>query len=312
MTQFIGVSIIEDGGSGGITLELELQWDGNPNIVLDIKMMVGVVLPLKVKNIEFNGVFRLIFKPLVEEFPCVGAISYSLREKKKLDFTLKVVDGDLSSIPGLADAIEGTITDAVEDAITWPVRKVIPIILGNYRDLELKPEGTFKASELLGCAQVRLKDLEPGKVKDVWLKLVKDLGIQRDTKNRGQVHLELLYSPFTSKSGFTKPFVCNYSMTSLEKALQSGTNRAEAIENGKMLSRGLVKKLLMDDMISEDLLLINFLTKCCEYFSPSAKFSNIPAALFSLDTLTLRFVVMFRIDYIAQIPTANPVAANNG
>jgi hypothetical protein len=43
--------------------------------------------------------------------------------------------------------------------------------------------------ELIGYAQVRLKDLHPGKVKDAWLKLVKDPGIQRDRKDRGQVSL---------------------------------------------------------------------------------------------------------------------------
>lgn len=46
-----------------------------------------------------------------------------------------------------------------------------------------------QASELVGCAQVPLKVLEPGKVKDVWLKLVKDLEVQRDTKYRGQVRM---------------------------------------------------------------------------------------------------------------------------
>ena len=45
----------------------------------------------------------------------------------------------------------------------------------------------LQASELIGCAQVQLRELEPGKVKDVWLNLVKDLEIQRDTKYRGQV-----------------------------------------------------------------------------------------------------------------------------
>lgn len=35
--------------AGGITLELELQWDGNPNIVLDIKTRVGLALPVQVK-----------------------------------------------------------------------------------------------------------------------------------------------------------------------------------------------------------------------------------------------------------------------
>jgi hypothetical protein len=34
-----------------------------------------------VKNIGFTGVFRLIFKPLAEDFPGFGAVSYSLREK---------------------------------------------------------------------------------------------------------------------------------------------------------------------------------------------------------------------------------------
>lgn len=42
-----GVSIIEDG-SEGITMELEMQWDGNPSIILDIKTYLGVALPVQV------------------------------------------------------------------------------------------------------------------------------------------------------------------------------------------------------------------------------------------------------------------------
>ena len=45
------------------------------------------------------------------------------------------------------------------------------------------------SSQLIGAAQVPLNELEPGKVKDIWLKLVKDLVVQRDTKNRGQVSI---------------------------------------------------------------------------------------------------------------------------
>ncbi|MQM08038.1 hypothetical protein Taro_040885, partial [Colocasia esculenta] len=280
----IGVSILEDKGSEGITMELELQWDGNPNIVLDIRTRLGMALPIQVKNIAFTGVFRLIFRPLVDQFPCFGAVSYSLRHKvhglscesetcilfmlsyyvlKKLDFTLKVVGGELSSIPGISDAIEETILYALEDTLTWPVRKVVPIIPGDYSYLELKPVGTLEVkliqargltnkdiigksdpyadlyirplrdrikrsktinnelnpiwnehfdfivedpstqrlfvkvyddeglqkSEVIGVAQVPLKDLTPGKVKDVWLNLLKDLEVQRDTKYRGEVGL---------------------------------------------------------------------------------------------------------------------------
>lgn len=50
--RFSGVSIIEDG-PGGITMELEMQWDGNPSIILDIKTYLGVALPVQVTYVCF-------------------------------------------------------------------------------------------------------------------------------------------------------------------------------------------------------------------------------------------------------------------
>ncbi|KAF5943322.1 hypothetical protein HYC85_017399, partial [Camellia sinensis] len=58
------------------------------------------------QNIGFMRVFRLIFKPLVDEFPYFGVVCYSLMEKKNMDFTLKVVGGELSAILRISDAIE--------------------------------------------------------------------------------------------------------------------------------------------------------------------------------------------------------------
>ncbi|KAI3454221.1 hypothetical protein Pfo_010884 [Paulownia fortunei] len=314
--QFTGVSII-DGESDEIIMELELQWDGNPSIVLDIKTRVGVTLPIQVKNIGFTGVFRLIFKPLVDEFPCFGALCYSLREKKNLDFTLKVVGGDISAIPGISDALEETIRDAIEDSITWPVRKIIPILPGDYSYLELKPVGTLEvklieakeltnkdiigksdpfaelfirplrdriktsktinnqtnpiwnehfefvvedvstqhltiricddegiqASEIIGCAQVPLSELEAGKVKDVWLKLVKDLEIQRDMKNRGQVHLELLYCPLNAESEFYNLFDPEFRLTTMEKAFKhvfDGADAADPLKSASQMKKDVI------------------------------------------------------------------------
>lgn len=53
-------------------------------------------------------------------------------------------------------------------------------------------EGVQEA-ESIGVAQLPLKELQPGKVKDVWLKLLKDLQVQRDNKNRGQVRLPHIF-----------------------------------------------------------------------------------------------------------------------
>ena len=43
----VGVSV-DESAAGEITMELEMQWDGNPNIVLDIVTKVGVALPIQV------------------------------------------------------------------------------------------------------------------------------------------------------------------------------------------------------------------------------------------------------------------------
>ncbi|KAL9269481.1 Synaptotagmin-5-like protein [Drosera capensis] len=301
--QFTGICLV-DSEPGEIIIEVEIQWDGDPNIVLEIKPLVGVALPIQVKNIGFTGIFRLIFKPLVDEFPCFGAIAYSLRKKKQFDFTLKVIGGEISSIPGLSDAIDETIRDAIEDSITWPVRKIVAILPGDYSDLELKPAGMLRVklvlaqelvnkdligksdpfallyvrplrsrtkrsktinnqlnpvwnenfefvvedqstqcltikifddeglqpSELIGCAQVELKDLEPGQVKLLWLKLVKDLEVQRDTKHTGQVHVELLYCPFGTGSQFAKPYDPDLSLTSLERVMKYEADDSGAAE----------------------------------------------------------------------------------
>jgi len=60
----IGVCIIEEeSGDKGITMELEMQWDGNPNIVLDINTRVGVALPIQVIFDLVLGFRRVFYRP---------------------------------------------------------------------------------------------------------------------------------------------------------------------------------------------------------------------------------------------------------
>jgi len=64
----------------------------------------------------------------------------------------------MTAIPGLSDAIERTIWNAVEDSIMWPVRKVIPILPGDYSDLELRPTGVLEV-KLVQAKELKNKDL---------------------------------------------------------------------------------------------------------------------------------------------------------
>ena len=44
---FLGVSIVEDGADS-VTMEMEMQWDANSSIILDIKTYLGVSLLVQV------------------------------------------------------------------------------------------------------------------------------------------------------------------------------------------------------------------------------------------------------------------------
>uniref|UniRef100_A0A2N9FUA2 C2 domain-containing protein n=1 Tax=Fagus sylvatica TaxID=28930 RepID=A0A2N9FUA2_FAGSY len=138
----------------------------------------------------------------------------------------------------------------------------------------------LQAPEPIGCAQVQLNELQPGKVKDVWLKLVKDLEVHRDNKDRGQVQLELLYCPFGMESGITNPFAPDISMTSLEKFLKSGVNGTEAIENEKAVIQKkrevIVRGVLSVTVISaEDLPAVDLMGKADPYVVITMKKSDI-------------------------------------
>lgn len=48
-SDILGVSILDDEGEG-VTMELEMNWDGNPSIILDIKTRLGLSLPVQVNQ----------------------------------------------------------------------------------------------------------------------------------------------------------------------------------------------------------------------------------------------------------------------
>ncbi|WMV32970.1 hypothetical protein MTR67_026355 [Solanum verrucosum] len=68
------------------------------------------------------------------------------------------------------------------------------------------------------------------------VKLVKDLEIQRDQKNRGHVNFDLLYYPNGMNNGLSNPFSQNESMTSLESVLKNSEEGKEVSPNGSEIN----------------------------------------------------------------------------
>lgn len=78
----------------GISMDVDTRWIGNASCVLEVSSIVGVSFPVQ----------------------------------KKFDFTLKVVGGDVSSIPGVTEKLNEMIHNAVLESLSWPMRICIQII----------------------------------------------------------------------------------------------------------------------------------------------------------------------------------------
>ncbi|KAL3517052.1 hypothetical protein ACH5RR_023954 [Cinchona calisaya] len=129
---------------GQITMDIDLRWGGDPNIILGVEAALVASIPIQLKNLQVFTVIRAIFQ-LSEEIPCISAVVVALlaEPKPRIDYTLKAIGGSLTAIPGLSDMIDDTVNSIVTDMLQWPHRIVVPIggIPVDLSELELKPQG---------------------------------------------------------------------------------------------------------------------------------------------------------------------------
>ncbi|KAL9142069.1 hypothetical protein ABFS82_14G144800 [Erythranthe guttata] len=135
---------------GQITMDIDLRWGGDPNIILGIQAAHIACIPIQLKDLQVFTVVRAIFQ-LTDEIPCISAVVVALlaEPKPQIEYTLKAVGGSLTALPGLSDKIEDTVNSIVTDMLQWPHRIVVPI--GNnvdISDLELKPVGKLTVTIL--------------------------------------------------------------------------------------------------------------------------------------------------------------------
>ncbi|CAN8237312.1 unnamed protein product [Cochlearia groenlandica] len=110
-----------------LLFEPSIKWAGNPNIVLVIKIM-SLSIKVQLVDLQFFAIMRVALKPLLPTFPCFGMVAVSLMEKPHVDFGLKVLGGDLMSIPGLYRYVQETIKKQVSSMYHWPQVLEIPIL----------------------------------------------------------------------------------------------------------------------------------------------------------------------------------------
>ncbi|XP_044461349.1 synaptotagmin-3-like isoform X2 [Mangifera indica] len=110
-----------------LVMEPAMRWAGNPNTVLVIKLL-SLQIGVQLVDLQIFATPRLTLKPLVPAFPCFGKIAVTLMEKPHIDFGVKVLGGDIMSIPGLYHFIQKSIQKYVASLYLWPLTFEIPIL----------------------------------------------------------------------------------------------------------------------------------------------------------------------------------------
>lgn len=123
---FHGMKVYETN-ENQLVLEPAIKWAGNPNVVLAVTLM-SVKFRFQLVDLQVFASPRIYLKPLIPTFPCFANIVISLMEKPYVDFGLKVMGGDIMSIPGVYRFVQETIKKQVASLYHWPQFLEIPIV----------------------------------------------------------------------------------------------------------------------------------------------------------------------------------------
>lgn len=121
-----GMKILETNEKE-LVMEQVIKWAGNPNIELNLYVS-SLKITVQLVDLQIFATARITLRPLVPTFPCFAKIVVSLMEKPHVDFGMRVLGGDIMSIPGLYRFIQETIKKQVANLYLWPQTLEIPIL----------------------------------------------------------------------------------------------------------------------------------------------------------------------------------------
>ena len=122
------VKVYESTGEGAVEIDLQVFWAGDPNVVLGVRAAQDTLsVPVSLTEIKCKFTLRLIFAPLIGKFPCFGALTIALTEEPEVVFDLRVVGGDITLVPGLAQPLRTYIKALISSYLVWPRCITVPI-----------------------------------------------------------------------------------------------------------------------------------------------------------------------------------------
>lgn len=159
--------VVQPVKDGKIQCDIDVVWDG----ACDIQLAAGKI-KLGVRNVKLMGRLQLIFKPLSDVLPCIGAIQYGFINKPSLvlDFTGL---GNVADLGGIDAMIRNIIKDAIGGVMVLPARLCFKMDVNcDYRDAFVAPEGVARLTAIGGRGfVVEKKTIGKDDVPDCYLKV---------------------------------------------------------------------------------------------------------------------------------------------
>ena len=171
-------------GAEEVMLDVDVSWAAPlAEAVLAVKLTQGAPpFPVQLSEILFSGTVRIIFRPLMPYWPCFAGVSVSFVGRPQVDFSLRLIGGELMSVPGLAHAMNDLIKHRVLSLMVWPRCVVAPVRKGlNLRNLQTilaRPAG------ILRCHIVQARGLRAKHFTGVYVTLELG-GVLRDSRVMG-------------------------------------------------------------------------------------------------------------------------------
>ncbi|KAI5013771.1 hypothetical protein ZWY2020_040657 [Hordeum vulgare] len=159
---------------GQIIMDIDFRWGGDPSIILAVDARVAS-LPIQLKDLQVFTVVRVVFQ-LSEEIPCISAFVVALLAEAFIGDNLN---------PEWNETFELIVEDKETQSVIF----------------EVYDEDNLQQDKRLGVAKLAVNNIVPEIPSEITLKLMQSLDSLKikDYRDRGSLHLKVMYHPFTKE-----------------------------------------------------------------------------------------------------------------
>ena len=137
-----------------VILDFDMRWCGDPTIVLNASVL-GLPLMVRLNELQLIGPLRLCFADFDNNLPCFHMLKIAFVERPDINFTLKLVGGNIDMVMGLKEKITEVISNGLGKALVWPKYIRVPIANENRPGAQDVKIGVDKA-DAAGVLEVTL------------------------------------------------------------------------------------------------------------------------------------------------------------